>query len=353
MNPRAATTPNGKHIPLLPSFEPTAAMPKRARTVVDRHGWAREHAEQPMQAQSRRTAVFTLVSKVMTRTSALRGGAVVGLLLGAAISAPAIGADQASIPNFAPNPNVGWVASGKGFGVDFVAPPSGPGPVTNNPAYPYYTNAEAARLGKRPTYRVADLTNPILKPWAVEQMKKANDEVLAGKIPFTADSRCWPAGVPSWLLFPANQVRFIQTPKEVVMTWQQDAQIRRVYLDVPHSENPQPSWYGESVGHYEGGDTLVVDTIGQNDKTFVDNYRTPHTTQLHVTERFKLIDGGRTIEVNIHVEDPGAFNMPWNAIQRYRRTEDNPMPEMVCAENNVSYFGYDVTPIPHADKPDF
>jgi hypothetical protein len=56
--------------------------------------------------------------------------------------------------------------------------------------------------------------------------------------------------------------------------------------------NPKPSWYGESVGHYEG-DTLVVDTIALNDKTFVDNYRTPHTDKLHVMERWKLTDGGK------------------------------------------------------------
>jgi hypothetical protein len=137
------------------------------------------------------------------------------------------------------------------------------------------------------------------------------------------------------------------------MIWQQDAQIRRVHLNQPHSANPKPSWYGESVGHYEGGDTLVVDTVAQNDKTFVDNYRTPHTTQMHVIERFRLIDGGRTIEVNVFVEDPGAFNMPWTAIQRYGRTEDSPMPEMVCAENNTGYFDYDVVPLLQADKPDF
>ena len=76
------------------------------------------------------------------------------------------------------------------------------------------------------------------------------------------------------------------------MTWGQDFQLRRVYLNEPHSANPKPSWYGESVGHYENGDTLVVDTIGMNDRTYVDNYRTPHTTQLHVVERFKLVDGG-------------------------------------------------------------
>ena len=266
---------------------------------------------------------------------------------------PVQGASPAAIPNFASNGNVGWIASGSGFGTDFVQPSSGPGPVTNDPAHPYVTNGAAAATGKQPTFRVADLTNPILKPWAVEQMKKANQDVLAGKVAFTADARCFPSGVPSFLLFPANPVRFIQTPKEVLMIWQQDAQIRRVYLDRPHSAHPALSWYGESVGHYENGDTLVVDTIGQNEKTYVDNYRTPHTAALHVIERFKLIDGGKTIDVQVHVEDPGAFNTPWNAVQRYRRVEDGPMVEMVCAENNADYFNYDVVPLPQADRPDF
>ena len=70
----------------------------------------------------------------------------------------------------------------------------------------------------QPTYRVADLTNPILKPWAVEQMKKANDEVLAGKVPFIARERCWPAGVPGFTVYTRGQpIYFLQTPKEVVI----------------------------------------------------------------------------------------------------------------------------------------
>ncbi len=276
-----------------------------------------------------------------------------GVLCLSAASASAIDAGEQSIPDFATSPNVGWVAAGMGFGTDFVQPASGPGPVTNDPKYPSVTNADAARTGKQPTFRVADLSNPILQPWAVERMRKNNDQVLAGKVAFTADSRCYPSGVPSFLLFPANPVRFIQTAKEVIMVWQQNAEIRRVFLNVPHSAHPKPSWYGESVGHYENGDTLVVDTIGQNDKTYVDNYLTPHTTQLHVIERFRLINGGRTIEVNVHVEDPGAFTTPWNAVQRYRRTDAAPMEEMVCAENNTEYFGYDVVPLPQSAKGDF
>jgi hypothetical protein len=263
------------------------------------------------------------------------------------------GAGTEAIPDFASDANVGWVASGMGFGTDFVQPPSGPGPVTNDPRYPYVTNVQAAATGKQPTFRVADLSNPILQPWAVEKMKQANAAVLAGKVAFTADSRCYPSGVPSFLLFPANPVRFIQTPKEVVMIWQQNQETRRVYLNVPHSAKPKPSWYGESIGHYENGDALVVDTIGQNDKTYVDNYRTPHSMQLHVVERFRLIDGGKTIEVNVHVEDPGAFTTPWNAIQRYRRTGAAPMEEMICAENNSDYFNYDVVPIPQAKRAEF
>jgi hypothetical protein len=264
----------------------------------------------------------------------------------AAVAQPTI-----SVPNFSSGPTTGWVAAGFGFGTDFVALPNGPKPVTNDPAHPYVTNADAARLGKQPTFRVADLTNPILQPWAKEEMKKANDDVLAGKVAFTADARCYPSGVPSFLLFPANPVRIIQTPKEIVMFWQQNTETRHIYLDVPHSANPKPSWYGESIGHFEG-DTLVVDTIGQNEKSYVDNYRTPHTVQLHVVERFRLINDGKTIEVNVHVEDPGAFTTPWDAIQRYRRTE-NPWEEMVCAENNEGYFGYNVIPIPTAARADF
>ena len=105
---------------------------------------------------------------------------------------------------------------------------------------------------------------------------------------------------------------------------------------------------------YEG-DTLVVDTIRierQWDRC-VDNYRTPHTTQLHVVERFKLVDGGNTLQAVIAVDDPGAFNMPWSAVQRWRRRQDRPIIELVCAENPNNYFNFDMVPIPSAAKPDF
>jgi hypothetical protein len=187
-------------------------------------------------------------------------------------------------------------------------------------------------------------------------MRKENEAVLAGKVGFTARSRCWPHGVPGFLLYPVHPIIMIQTPKEVLMTWGQDFQLRHIYLNQEHSKNPKPSWYGESVGHYENGDTLVVDTIGMNDRTYVDNYRTPHTTALHVVERFRITDGGQALEVTARVEDPGAFTMPWTAVQRYRidhRPAEVPLHEMVCAENNEDHFNQGLAPIPQAKTADF
>lgn len=140
------------------------------------------------------------------------------------------------------------------------------------------------------------------------------------------------------------------------MSWGQDFQLRHVHLNVPHTVDPKPSRYGELVGHYENRDTLVVDTIGLNDKTYIDNYRTPHTTKLHVVERFLLLQDGQSMVVNVQVEDPGAFTMPWNAVQRYRidhRPEEVPLHEMVCAENHEDYFNQGLAPVPQADRPDF
>jgi hypothetical protein len=272
------------------------------------------------------------------------------LCAGAALAAP--GTNGQAIPNFAPDDSTSWYPD-RPTGDDYLPPPSGPGPVRADPAHPYVPNDEGRNTGVQPTYRIADLSNPILQPWAREQMKKANDEVLAGGVPFIARERCWPAGVPTFdIMRRVAPVWVVQAPKEVLLIWPSDQQVRHVYLNVPHSRSVKPSWYGESVGHYEG-DELIVDTIGLNDKSFVDNYRTPHSTQLHVVERFKLIEGGKTLQVLIEVEDPGAFNMKWQAVQRFKRWLVGPMVPSACAENNFDYFTYKVEPIPRAEKPDF
>jgi hypothetical protein len=256
-------------------------------------------------------------------------------------------AGPGAIPDFAADTATSWALDQTID--DLLPPPSGAGPITFDPAHPYIANFR----GTQPTYRVADLGNPILQPWAVEEMRKANEEVLAGKVPFRPRESCYPGGVPGFLVY--NLVfpnRFLQTQRQVTIINPGGPELRRVYLDVPHSAHVVPSWYGESIGHYEGGDTMVVDTIGISTKAFVDNYRTPHTERLHVVERFKLT-GGDQMEVLITVDDPGAFTMPWSAIQRFRRVQAGPMEEAICAENNINPFSFAVVPIPQADKPDF
>src|SRR5262245_4622232 len=101
------------------------------------------------------------------------------------------------IPAFGPDTITSWYPD-RPKGDDFLPPESGPGPVLADPAHPYVPNDEGRNTGVQPTYRIADLSNPILQPWAREQMKQANDEVLAGKVPFIARERCWPAGVPGF-----------------------------------------------------------------------------------------------------------------------------------------------------------
>src|SRR5262249_55735107 len=170
--------------------------------------------------------------------------------------------------------------------------------------------------------------------------QESNEEVLSGKrgLPFSAQQSCYPGGVPEQLLTPALPFYFIQTPKQVWMIWETDHQVRRIYMTDQHSENVKPSWYGESIGHYENGDTLVIDTIAlQAKNSYIDWLRTPHTEKLHVVERFKLSADGKTLDVLVKVEDPDTFNEPLYMTRRWNKVP-NRLLEVVCAENNWDRF---------------
>ena len=286
----------------------------------------------------------------MLRTTLMAGAAAIvcaaaGL---AAIKAGTPATAAETIPNFASDSATGWVLDRSNHD-DLLPTGSGPGPVTFDKAHPYIPNGR----GPQPTHRVADLTNPILQPWAKEQMKKTNDEVLAGKMPFRARELCWPIGAPGFAVFSAVEpTYFFQKRDEIIMVNRGGPEIRRVKLNAQHSANPKPSWYGDAIGRYENGDTLVIDTIGVTTRTFVDNYRTPHSDKLHVVERYKLADGGKAIEISIEVDDPGAFTTKWTARQRWVRLEE-PMYEVHCNENNEDVFNIYPMPSPRAEKPDF
>ena len=263
----------------------------------------------------------------------------------------------------------GWYA----YNRLFIPPASGVGPLLQDPAHPYVNNDEFRVTGRQPTQRVADLNNAaILQPWAREVVRKHNELALSGKPAPSKTASCWPKGVTGFHLSPMTQpMFFVQGRQKIKMILTSFNDVRHIHLTDKHSQNVKISWYGESIGRYEG-DTLVVDTIGLDDRTDVDGFGTPHTTQMHVIERFHLIEEGNVLQANIHIEDPGAFTMPWDAVQRFRQYEaavrkvpierlaqlasvqEGPLTEHVCAENPNSFFpGVAALPIPQATVPDF
>jgi hypothetical protein len=301
----------------------------------------------------------------MLRAGSLTGGVLAGTICLTASLSSALA--QGSPPNFA-HANIGWYA----YNRQFIPPASGPGPVLQDPAHPYVSNDEFRVTGRQPTQQLADLSAPILQPWAREVLRKRNEKILDGKPIPLPHASCWPVGVPGFLLRPMTQAMyFVQTPKVVVMILASKQEVRRIYMTDKHPPNMKPSWYGSSIGRYEGSE-LVVDTIGIDERTLVDGFGTPHTKQLHVIERFRLIENGEVLEANIRVDDPGTFTMPWNAIQRFRQYElavrqmpveriaqlasapEGPLAELICADNPASFFaGTEALPLPQAKAPGF
>jgi hypothetical protein len=283
-------------------------------------------------------------------------GLLAGLLCICAATAGIAAAQgaQSAVPNFSSG-DFPWVTKNG----NYLPPSTGLGPLSVDKAkartvvIPNNTGAAV-----QSQLRVADLNNPNLKPWVVDHLRKANEEELSGKLRYSARASCRPGGIPDFLVYAGafQPIYIFQMPDKIVMINQGNTEVRRIYLNVPHSASPKPSWYGESVGRYEG-DELVVDTIGFNDKTFVDeSFNLPHTTQLHVVERYKLSDEGKALEVTFTIDDPGAFNAPWSGIVRFRRTTSvDQLEEQPCADQQVGEIGFHsrLFDVPVATKPDF
>ena len=223
------------------------------------------------------------------------------------------------------------------FGVVFPRVPGSAPPTWQDPNRPFVRGR---------TWHIPDLSNPNIKQWAKDVMKKDVEEIDRGKLQFNASASCLPTGVPNFLQ-DGGPYLIVQAPDKVVMIDEAGPVVRHIYLNVPHSKNPKTSWMGESVGRYEG-DTLVVDTIGMNDKTRLDRFGTPHSDKVHVIERWRLVENGLSLRVDVTVEDPDTFYQPWMTYQIYDRG-DRPLAVEVCAENNLQ-FDYHM---PVAERPDF
>jgi hypothetical protein len=296
-------------------------------------------------------------------------GAAIATAAGAQEVPRAAGAGQgAPIPDFS---GVWAHPSWPGF----EPPPSGPGPVANRSRRPQGWGNSNQLVG--------DYTNPILKPQAAEIVKGYGDISLRGVGYGTPANQCWPQPVP-YILWTIG-VQLLQQPDKITILYSNpDHEFRQVRLNERHPARVTPSWYGDSVGHYEG-DTLVIDTIGvrtQRPFAMLDIYGTPYSEALHVVERYRLIDpeaateawkrnlkenqpilnndSGLSVDLNdkrralqlqFTVEDEGMFTMSWSAGMTYRRAVGN-WPEYACAENIQWYSGKDAA-VPRADKPDF
>jgi len=152
---------------------------------------------------------------------------------------------------------------------------------------------------------------------------------------------CLPDGI---FRYPSMAGRFVWLEERgrIVMVFQNvnTAGVRRIYLDQPHPKNPVPSWNGHSIGRWDG-DTLLVDTIGFNDKSWLFGGMEPHTEEAHLMERMRRVGNGAFLNINITVEDRHALTSAYTYNRYYKRQpETAEMPEDVCNEDPVTWKQY-------------
>jgi hypothetical protein len=179
-----------------------------------------------------------------------------------------------------------------------------------------------------PGFSFANLGQVPLQPWA-EKIYKERRDTLSKDDP---EARCLPAGVPRISPFPQ---KFVQTPKLVVVLDEGNVHsYRQFFLDGrAHPKDLEPLWMGDSIAHWEG-DSLVVDTIGFNDKTWLNGQGVPHSDALHVIERYSRPDLGH-LNVEITLEDSMAFAKTHTFTRTYTLLLNWEIHEYVCNEFNV------------------
>jgi hypothetical protein len=179
---------------------------------------------------------------------------------------------------------------------------------------------------------------PPMTPWAIERFKASKPSFGPRTFPIQETNDpvyhgCFPPGVPRIYLHPFP-MQILQTADEVVMLFEYDQMRRQIYIDGrPHDTSVGPTWMGDSIGHWEG-DTLVVDTIGMNDKTWLDRMGHPHSDQLHVVERFRR-PSRDTLEIAMTFEDPKAYTKPWGTTLIYELKPTWKIMEQFCEDNDT------------------
>jgi len=179
-----------------------------------------------------------------------------------------------------------------------------------------------------------------MTPWGVAKYKSAKPNVGPHGVPLSQTNdpvaKCLPPGVPRiYLERVGAPVEIMQIPGRVIMFFEYDHFVRQIFIDGrQHPEDLTPSWMGDSIGRWEG-DTLVVDTVGFSDKTWLDQEGHPHSDALHLVERIRRVSHD-ALNIDFTIDDPKAYTKAWTAHTIFELKPDWNIGEVVC-EDEINF----------------
>lgn len=237
-----------------------------------------------------------------------------------------VGQGLAPPPGGAPDPQGARGRGGRGAAPEAPAAPT--------PRWPDGKPRLSAPPGQRGIWlgggSTADANTP-LQPWA----RAVSDDRRANAM--EPHTRCKPSGGPRQFLTPYG-VEILDVPelqRVFIMDIGGPHTFRVIFMDGrPHPKDLAPSYYGHSVGRWEG-DTLVVDTVGLNERMWIDRGQAPHTEQLHLIERFTRTDMN-SMTYELTVDDPGAYTATWSRTSQMRFNPNAELFEFICQDNNYA-----------------
>ena len=225
-----------------------------------------------------------------------------------------------------PGQNKGKGGGGIGLFSKQAAPPTGPAPKFAD-GTPDLSGVWLGGGGSD-----ADIANPrslkpgdkvIMLPWAEALVKTRQSKE-------DPEANCLPSGIPRGSPYPW---RLVQTPTHYFLLFEGNIHsYRQIFMNAKHPADPDPTWFGHSVGHWEGN-TLIVDTVGFNDKFWFDYKGHPHTEMLHTIERYTRTDEGH-MAIEVTIDDPGAYTQPFTTVGRAQLMTGAELLEYICQENN-------------------
>ena len=222
-----------------------------------------------------------------------------------------------------------------------AAPPSAPAPKHDLSGVWMLRSPASMRAFTGATFTKEE---PELTEWGKQKYAEARNS-NGGKYTLATTNdpvltRCAPPGTPR-VYFHPYPLEFVHTPKFTLLLYEYDHTIRRIYTDGrPIPTDPDLTWMGTSVGHWENDTTFTVDTVGLNDKTWLDRLGHAHSTELHVTERFRRVDMDH-MQIEFKMEDPKALAKPWTSTFYYELRPKWEMGEISCSGDYLDFSKFE------------